>query len=45
MMTLPSPNQVIWLVVFVATVLLGVDTGLIVGMAGSLFVIVFRIIL
>ncbi|CAI8015476.1 Solute carrier family 26 member 6 [Geodia barretti] len=38
-------DVVIWVVVFVATVLLGVDNGLIVGVAGSLFIIVFRVVL
>ena len=37
--------QLIWLVVFVATVLLGVDLGLGVGVGFSLFIIVFRTIL
>ena len=37
--------QLIWLVVFVATVLLGIDYGLGVGVGFSLFIIVFRIIL
>ena len=37
--------QLVWIVVFIATVLLGAGTGLIVGIQFSLFLIVIRIIL
>ena len=37
--------QLIWVVVFLATVFLGVDLGLGVGVAFSLFVIIYRTIL
>ena len=37
--------QFIWLVVFIATVLLGVDLGLGIGVAFSLAVILFKIVL
>ena len=43
---LPSLSlQLIWVVVFLATVFLGVDLGLGVGVAFSLFVIIYRTIL
>ena len=44
-MVLCSHPQLIWVAVFVATALLGVDTGLIVGVAFSLCVIIYRIVM
>ena len=41
----PTVLQLVWLVVFTSTVLLGVDLGLGVGVAFSLLVIVIRTIL
>ena len=40
-----SPSQLVWLVVFVATVLLGVDLGLIVGLSFSLMIVIVRVAL
>ena len=41
----PHPLQLVWIVVFLATMLLGVDIGLGVGVGFSLLVIIIRTIL
>ena len=38
-------SQMVWIVVFIATVLLGVDVGLVIGIEFSLFLIIMRLVL
>ncbi|XP_065886960.1 prestin-like isoform X2 [Dysidea avara] len=39
------PDMMVWIVVFIATVLLGVDVGLVIGIEFSLFLIIMRLVL
>ena len=39
------PSQLAWLMVFIATVLLGVDLGLVVGLSFSLMIVIVRVAL